>query len=213
MPRALLSVSDKQGLAEFAEALHELGWELISTGGTARMLRAAGLPVRDVSEITAHPELMNGRVKTLHPAVHAGILARRERAEDMQALRSHGYGPIDMVVVNLYPFHEAVAASKPLDEAMEQVDVGGPTMLRSAAKNHRDVLVVVDPNDYGRLLAALRDGNIDAELRRRLAHKVFAHTARYDAAIADYFERGAVHQADTGVSAEDSEFGDSITLQ
>jgi len=144
MPRALLSVSDKQGLAEFAEALHELGWELISTGGTARMLRAAGLPVRDVSEITAHPELMNGRVKTLHPAVHAGILARRERAEDMQALRSHGYGPIDMVVVNLYPFHEAVAASKPLDEAMEQVDVGGRSLpdqsegIHGRTSAHRD---------------------------------------------------------------------------
>jgi phosphoribosylaminoimidazolecarboxamide formyltransferase/IMP cyclohydrolase len=213
MPRALLSVSDKQGLTAFAQALHELGWELISTGGTARMLRAVGLSVRDVSEITTHPELMEGRVKTLHPAVHAGILARRERTDDMQALRSHGYGPIDLVVVNLYPFHEAVAASKPLDEAMEQVDIGGPTMLRSAAKNHRDVLVVVDPADYGRLLAALRDGNVDADLRRRLAHKVFAHTAGYDAAIADYFERGAVPESDATVSAANSEFGASITLQ
>jgi phosphoribosylaminoimidazolecarboxamide formyltransferase/IMP cyclohydrolase len=191
MPRALLSVSDKRGLADFARALHGLGWELVSTGGTARLLREAGLPVRDVSEITAHPELLDGRVKTLHPAVHAGILARRERADDMQALSAHGYAATDMVVVNLYPFHEAVAAARPLAEAMEQVDVGGPTMLRAAAKNHGDVLVIVDPADYAGVLLALREGKVDGELRRRLAHKVFAHTARYDAAIADYFNRAA----------------------
>src|SRR5690606_3909896 len=127
---------------------------------------------------TSHPEMMDGRVKTLHPAVHAGILARRDRPDDMRALEEHGYGPIDMVVVNLYPFHDAVAAGSELGVAMEKVDIGGPTMLRAAAKNHASLLVVVDPQDYARVIAALRDGS-DAELRRELAGKVFAHTAAY----------------------------------
>ena len=199
MPRALLSVSDKSGLADFARSLHALGWELVSTGGTAKLLRDAALPVRDVSELTAHPEMMDGRVKTLHPAVHAGILARRDRTDDMQALEAHGYGAIDMVVVNLYPFHEAVAAGKPLPEAMSQVDVGGPTMLRAAAKNHAGVLVLVDPADYERVLSALQGNAVDTELRRALAQKVFAHTARYDAAIAAYFERAASSAASESV--------------
>jgi phosphoribosylaminoimidazolecarboxamide formyltransferase / IMP cyclohydrolase len=189
MPRALLSVSDKTGLAAFAQALHEAGWDLVSTGGTAALLREGGLPVRDVSEITAHPEMMDGRVKTLHPAVHAGILARRDVPGDMQALAMQGYEGIDMVVVNLYPFHEAVAAGSPLPRAMDKVDIGGPTMLRAAAKNHAAVIVVVDPADYDAVLAAVRDGTADAQLRRRLARKVFDHTARYDAAIAAYFGR------------------------
>lgn len=189
MPRALLSVSDKSGLVELARGLHELGWELLSTGGTARLLRDAGLEVRDVSEVTSHPEMMDGRVKTLHPAVHAGILARRDRPDDMRALEEHGYAPIDMVVVNLYPFHEAVAAGSELAAAMEKVDIGGPTMLRAAAKNHASLLVVVDPQDYSRVVNALRDGSDAAALRRELAGKVFAHTAAYDAAIASYFSR------------------------
>ncbi|HEX6307875.1 MAG TPA: bifunctional phosphoribosylaminoimidazolecarboxamide formyltransferase/IMP cyclohydrolase [Longimicrobiales bacterium] len=187
MPRALLSVSDKTGIVELARALHELGWELLSTGGTARLLREAGLPVRDVSDVTAHPEMMDGRVKTLHPAVHAGILARRDRGADMEALEKHGYGAIDMVVVNLYPFHEAVAAGSELAAAMEKVDIGGPTMLRAAAKNHAALLAVVDPGDYDRVIDVLRTGADAASLRRELAAKVFAHTARYDAAIAAYF--------------------------
>lgn len=189
MPRALLSVSDKTGVLELAGALAELNWELISTGGTARLLRDAGLDVRDVSEITSHPEMMDGRVKTLHPAVHAGILARRDRPDDSAAMAAQGYGMIDMVVVNLYPFHEAVAAGSALPAAMEKVDIGGPTMLRAAAKNHASVTVVVDPADYARVVSALRAGGDNAELRRELAMKVFAHTARYDAAIADYFAR------------------------
>jgi phosphoribosylaminoimidazolecarboxamide formyltransferase/IMP cyclohydrolase len=189
MPRALLSVSDKTGLAEFARGLHELGWNLLSTGGTATLLRDAGIPVRDVSEATRHPEMMDGRVKTLHPAVHAGILARRDRPDDLEALRAHSYDTVDMVVVNLYPFHEAVAEQRPLAQAMEKVDIGGPTMLRAAAKNHGGVLVVIDPNDYTRVLQALRNDAAHADLRRELARKVFAHTARYDAAIADYFGR------------------------
>ena len=191
MPRALLSVSDKTGLVEFARGLHELGWDLLSTGGTATLLRDAGIPVRDVSDATRHPEMMDGRVKTLHPAVHAGILARRDRPDDMTALQTHGYGTVDMVVVNLYPFHEAVAEQRPLPQAMEKVDIGGPTMLRAAAKNHGGVLVVIDPDDYARVLLALRNDAAHIDLRRELARKVFAHTARYDAAIADYFGRFA----------------------
>jgi phosphoribosylaminoimidazolecarboxamide formyltransferase / IMP cyclohydrolase len=201
MPRAIVSVSDKTGVVEFAQGLHALGWELVSTGGTATLLRDAGLDVRDVSDVTAHPEMMDGRVKTLHPAVHAGILARRNRADDLAALDALGYGAVDMVVVNLYPFHEAVAANSPLDRAMEKVDIGGPTMLRAAAKNHASVLVVVDPADYVGVLAALRAGTADAALRQRLAHKVFGHTARYDAAIAGYFARFA---ADAGAADADA---------
>ncbi|HEX2167722.1 MAG TPA: bifunctional phosphoribosylaminoimidazolecarboxamide formyltransferase/IMP cyclohydrolase [Longimicrobiales bacterium] len=191
MPRALLSVSDKTGIVDLARELHGMKWDILSTGGTARMLREAGLPVRDVSEVTHHPEMMDGRVKTLHPAVHAGILARRERPDDMAALEAHGYAPIDMVVVNLYPFHEAVAAGSELGVAMEKVDIGGPTMLRAAAKNHASLLVMVDPQDYARVADALREGGELVDLRRELAGKVFAHTAAYDAAIAGYFARAA----------------------
>jgi phosphoribosylaminoimidazolecarboxamide formyltransferase/IMP cyclohydrolase len=196
MPRALLSVSDKTGIVEFARALDALGWELVSTGGTARVLRAAGLAVRDVSAVTGHPELMDGRVKTLHPAIHAGILARRERADDMAALAEHGYAGIDMVVANLYPFRTAVAAGTPLALAMEQVDIGGPAMLRAAAKNHAALLAVVDPGDYDAIIGALRDGTADTALRRQLAAKAFAHTAAYDAAIARYFDTAETGTAD-----------------
>jgi len=189
MPRALLSVSDKQGIVELARGLVELGWEVISTGGTARALREAGVAVRDVSEVTGHPEMMEGRVKTLHPAVHAGLLARRERPDDMAALEARGYAPIDLVAVNLYPFQKTVAAGAGLEEAIEQIDIGGPTMLRSAAKNHASVYVVVDPGDYGRVLDVLRAGGDGAALRLELARKVFQHTAQYDAAIAEFLAR------------------------
>jgi phosphoribosylaminoimidazolecarboxamide formyltransferase/IMP cyclohydrolase len=188
-PRALLSVSDKAGIAELGRGLVERGWTLLSTGGTARALREAGLEVADVSQVTGHPEMMDGRVKTLHPAVHAGLLARRDRDDDLAALDAQGYAPIDAVVVNLYPFRETVARGDVLpDEAMEQVDIGGPSMLRSAAKNHRDVWVLVDPVDYDRVLAALDAGDAEASraLRRDLARKVFAHTSAYDEAIAHY---------------------------
>jgi phosphoribosylaminoimidazolecarboxamide formyltransferase / IMP cyclohydrolase len=188
MSRALLSVSDKSGLVEFARGLAQLGWELVSTGGTANTLRAAGLQVMDVSEVTHHPEMMNGRVKTLHPAIHAGLLGRREVHEDVDAMRTHGYQPIDLVAVNLYPFHEAVAANADLPVAMEKVDIGGPSMLRSAAKNHAHVITIIDPADYPRVLDALRGGEVNLGLRRELAAKVFAETARYDAAIASYFQ-------------------------
>jgi phosphoribosylaminoimidazolecarboxamide formyltransferase / IMP cyclohydrolase len=201
MPRAILSVSDKTGLAELARGLAEAGWELVSTGGTARALREAGLPVRDVSEVTGHPEMMEGRVKTLHPAIHAGILARREQDEDVRALEAQGYGTVDLVVANLYPFREAVAAGAPIGAAMEQVDIGGPALLRAAAKNHASVLAVVDPRDYGAVLAAVREDAVTPELRRRLAAKVFAHTAAYDHAIAAYLEAGARSGGDAATGA------------
>ncbi|HYD54564.1 MAG TPA: bifunctional phosphoribosylaminoimidazolecarboxamide formyltransferase/IMP cyclohydrolase [Gemmatimonadaceae bacterium] len=197
MPRALLSVSDKTGLVDFARALHELQWELVSTGGTARALRDAGLPVREVSEVTGFPEMLDGRVKTLHPVVHGGLLARRDLAEHMEAIRAHGIEPIDLVVVNLYPFRETAARRDVAPEdVVEQIDIGGPSMLRSAAKNFASVTVVVDPADYARVLESLRGGAAKAAdaaaLRRELAGKVYAHTGAYDGAIASWFaqERG-----------------------
>ncbi|MBI4545876.1 MAG: bifunctional phosphoribosylaminoimidazolecarboxamide formyltransferase/IMP cyclohydrolase, partial [Gemmatimonadetes bacterium] len=201
MPRAILSVSDKRGVTELARGLVELGWEVLSTGGTARLLREAGVPVREVSEVTGAPELMEGRVKTLHPAIHAGILARRDRADDLAALEAQGYQPIDLVAVNLYPFARTVAAGAPLDEAMEQVDIGGPTLLRAAAKNHAGVLAVVDPDDYPRVLDALRSGRAGPGLRLELAQKVFAHTAAYDAAIVVYLARTAGSRTDAAPAA------------
>jgi phosphoribosylaminoimidazolecarboxamide formyltransferase/IMP cyclohydrolase len=189
MKRALLSVSDKSLIVEFGRALTERGWELLSTGGTAKTLRDAGLEVTSVSDVTKHPEMMDGRVKTLHPAIHAGLLARRDREDDMAALEAQGYGPIDLVAVNLYPFRETVARGNvSVDEAMGKVDIGGPTMIRAAAKSHKDVLVVVDPEDYDAAIAAI-DGTLDAEpLRRRLAAKVFRHISNYDKAVADFLE-------------------------
>ena len=191
--RALLSVSDKTGIVELGRALVDRGWELLSTGGTARTLREAGLRVTDVAEATGHAEMMEGRVKTLHPAVHAGLLARRDRPDDLAALEEHGYRTIDLVAVNLYPFRETVAQrGVTVAKAMEKVDIGGPTMIRAAAKSHRDVWVVVEPTDYPRVVAALDspastggDGN---PLRRELAAKVFRHISGYDGAIADYLE-------------------------
>ncbi len=191
MPRALLSVSDKTGLADFARGLAALGFDLVSTGGTARALRDAGLTVADVSDVTRFPEMLDGRVKTLHPAVHGGLLARRDRPEHVATIAAHDIAPIDVVAVNLYPFRETVArAGVTAEEAVEQIDIGGPSMLRSAAKNFDAVTVVVDPGDYSAVLDAVRAGG-DAELRRRLAAKVYAHTAAYDAAIAAWFAEQA----------------------
>ncbi|HKY21736.1 MAG TPA: bifunctional phosphoribosylaminoimidazolecarboxamide formyltransferase/IMP cyclohydrolase [Vicinamibacterales bacterium] len=186
MPKALLSVSDKTGLLPFARSLVARGFELVSTGGTARTLEQGGVPATAVSDVTGFPEIMDGRVKTLHPAVHGGILARRSRADDMETLRKHNITPIDVVVVNLYPFVKA--ASRPdivFDALVEEIDIGGPSMVRSAAKNFQDVLVVVDPGDYDHVLAEMqRPGGPSAEARFELARKAFAHTAAYDAAIA-----------------------------
>lgn len=185
--RALLSVSDKTGLVDFARALHAAGVELVSTGGTARALREAGLPVTPVSEVTGFPEILDGRVKTLHPRIHGGILARWDRAADRAAAQAQGIEPIQLVVVNLYPFRETVARpGVGLDEAVEQIDIGGPAMVRAAAKNHANVAVVVDPADYEAVAAAIAAGGVDLERRRALAAKAFRHTAAYDVAIAAY---------------------------
>jgi phosphoribosylaminoimidazolecarboxamide formyltransferase/IMP cyclohydrolase len=186
--RALLSVSDKSGLLPFAQALARRGVELLSTGGTARTLREGGVPVRDVAEVTGFPEMLDGRVKTLHPAVHGGVLARRDLPEHMAAIAAAGIAPIDVVVVNLYPFRET--AARPgvhPDEVIEQIDIGGPSMVRSAAKNCAAVYVVVDPADYPRVLEALDGAGDPVALRRLLAEKAYAHTSAYDAAIAQWF--------------------------
>lgn len=186
MPRALLSVSDKTGLVPFAQGLTRRGYEMVSTGGTARALDAAGVPVTPISSLTGFPEIFDGRVKTLHPAVHGGILARRQRPEDMATVAQHTIGLIDLVVVNLYPFVKTAARPDvAFDDLIEDIDIGGPSMVRSAAKNFQDVLVVVDPGDYETVLAELdRPGGPAREFRFDLARKAFAHTASYDSAIA-----------------------------
>ncbi|WP_419807957.1 bifunctional phosphoribosylaminoimidazolecarboxamide formyltransferase/IMP cyclohydrolase [Sphingomonas sp.] len=186
--RALLSVSDKSGIVEFAQALAGRGVELVSTGGTAKALREAGLAVRDVAELTGFPEMMDGRVKTLHPAVHGGLLAVRDDTGHAASMAAHGIGGIDLLVINLYPFEATVARGAGRDDVIENIDIGGPAMVRSAAKNHADVAVLTDPADYPTVLAALdHDGGTSVELRRRLAAKAFALTAGYDAAIARWF--------------------------
>ena len=184
--RALLSVSDKHGLLDLARALDALGVELLSTGGSARALREAGLPVREVREITGFPEIMDGRIKTLHPRIHGGLLGRR--GTDDAVMAEHGIAPIDLLVVNLYPFERTVARPDcGLDEAIENIDIGGPAMLRAAAKNHAHVAVLVDPADYAPLIEALHgEGGTTLALRQRLAAKAYAHTARYDGLIADW---------------------------
>lgn len=185
--RALLSVSDKRGIEVFAAGLAALGFELVSTGNTARTLAAAGLTVQPVSDVTGFPEILDGRVKTLHPAIHGGILARRDTPAHLAALATHEITPIDLVAVNLYPFASTIARPNvTVEEAIEQIDVGGPAMIRAAAKNHQSVLVVVSPDDYEAVLTALREQTVSAELRRQLAARAFAHTAAYDAAIAGY---------------------------
>jgi phosphoribosylaminoimidazolecarboxamide formyltransferase/IMP cyclohydrolase len=191
MARALLSVSDKTGLPALARALVERGFELVSTGGTARILAAAGLPVLEVSGVTGFPEMLDGRVKTLHPAIHAGILARRARPDDLAAIDHRGIRPIDLVVVNLYPF-VATAARRDVafEDLVEEIDIGGPSLVRAAAKNFRDVLVVVSPADYDAVVEQLdQPGGSSAEFRFSLARKAFAHTAEYDAAITMELER------------------------
>lgn len=185
--RALISVSNKQGIVEFAKGLEALGVEMISTGGTKRLLEEEGVAVKNVSDVTGFPEILDGRVKTLHPAIHGGLLAVRDSEKHQQQLEEQHITPIDLVVVNLYPFKETI--SKPdvsFEDAIENIDIGGPTMLRSAAKNHEYVTVVVDPEDYGRVLDALKQGDVSREERRRLAAKVFRHTANYDAMISQY---------------------------
>ena len=188
--RALISVSEKTGVVEMAKGLEALGAEILSTGGTAKTLREAGVAVTDVAAYTGSPEILDGRVKTLHPKIHGGLLGRRSVPAHVEQMKQQGIGPIDVVVVNLYPFEATIAKPHcPFEEAIENIDIGGPSMLRSAAKNHEDVLVVVDPDDYQRVLNAAKAGTVSRELRRELAMKVFQHTARYDSLIAGYLEQ------------------------
>ena len=190
--RALVSVSDKSGVIELAAALRDLTVEILSTGGTARALRQAGVAVVDVADITGFPEMLDGRVKTLHPKIHAGILASRSEPEHLKQLREHAIAPIDLVVITLYPFEATVARTNvSFEEAVEQIDIGGPSLIRAAAKNFEDVAVLVDPDDYTGLLAELRQykGRLSRATRLHLARKAFAHVARYDALIAGYLER------------------------
>ncbi len=185
--QALISVSDKTGVLEFARALSAMGVKILSTGGTAKLLEANNVPVTEVADHTGFPEMLDGRVKTLHPKVHGGILARRDFPEHMSALEEHNIATIDMVVVNLYPFQETVAKAEcSLEDAIENIDIGGPAMLRSSAKNHKDVVVICEPSDYEKVLAEMKAGTVSYATRFALAKKVYAHTAQYDGAIANY---------------------------
>jgi phosphoribosylaminoimidazolecarboxamide formyltransferase/IMP cyclohydrolase len=187
MPRALISVSDKRGVVPFAQELAAMGWTLVSTGGTAAALRKADVPVTPVEQVTGFPEILDGRVKTLHPRIHAGLLARRDIPTHMAVLTEHGIAPFDLVAVNLYPFQATVAQpSVSFEDAIENIDVGGPSLLRAAAKNHEHVIVIVDPRDYPAVLDMLRGDGVSRECRREFAAKVFTHVADYDAAISAY---------------------------
>jgi len=187
---ALLSVTDKSGIVEFARSLERLGIEILSTGGTARTIREGGIEVLDISEYTGFPEMMDGRVKTLHPKVHGGLLGRRDNQQDIQMMGSHGIKDINLVVVNLYQFEQTVAKQGcTLEEAVENIDIGGPSMLRSAAKNFRYVTVIVDPSDYPKVLSEITEsGGTTLKTRFELAKKVFNLTWQYDRAISDYLE-------------------------
>ncbi|SDC44813.1 MULTISPECIES: bifunctional phosphoribosylaminoimidazolecarboxamide formyltransferase/IMP cyclohydrolase [unclassified Candidatus Frackibacter] len=189
---ALISVSDKTGVVEFAQGLSELGVKIISTGGTGRKLREAGIEVINISQVTDYPEMMDGRVKTLHPAVHGGILAVRENDEHMEEIKEQGIKPIDLIVVNLYPFAETIAQEDAtFGDAIENIDIGGPTMIRSAAKNHNDVGVIVNPKDYNRILNELKENELNLEVKTKLelAYKAFKHTAEYDHLIQNYLSK------------------------
>ena len=188
--RALLSVSDKTGIVDFARKLEELGYEVVSTGGTARTLTENGVSVTGISEVTGFPECLDGRVKTLHPAVHAGILAMRSNPEHMAQLQELGITPIDVVAINLYPFKQTILKEGvTLEEAIENIDIGGPTMIRAAAKNWQDVAVIVDPSDYDAVIEGLKNGDLSRETKFHLAAKVFEHTAAYDALISSYLRK------------------------
>ena len=190
--RALVSLSDKTGVVQLGQTLHAMGVQILSTGGTARSLQEAGIPVIEVSHYTGFPEMMDGRIKTLHPKIHGALLGKRDDAEHMKQMKIHGIEPIDLVVVNLYPFEKTVA--KPdctLEEAIENIDIGGPTMLRSSAKNYHDVAVVTDPQDYEKIIEEMQKsgGALSLETRFRLAKKVFKLTSHYDKAITEYLEK------------------------
>ena len=186
---ALISVSDKTGLESLAKELEKLGFEILSTGGTANFLKSRGIEVKEISDLTGFPEILEGRVKTLHPKVHAGILARREKDEDMKTLEKFSIKPIDLVICNLYPFEDVIKKEEvKMEEVIENIDIGGPTLIRAAAKNFKDVLVVVNPSRYDELISKLKE-NVDEEFRRKLAVEAFEHVARYDAVIANYLRK------------------------
>lgn len=189
--RALLSVSDKTGIVKLAQFLHEIGVEIISTGGTMKALQEAGIPVTYVSDVTGFPEIMDGRVKTLNPKIHGGILAVRSNPEHVKAMEEHGIKPIDLVVVNLYPFKETIAKPGVAEaEAIENIDIGGPAMVRAAAKNFRDVIIITNPARYSSLIAMLQQyGDADIVTRKTLAKEAFTHTSEYDAAISAYLTK------------------------
>jgi phosphoribosylaminoimidazolecarboxamide formyltransferase/IMP cyclohydrolase len=214
--RALISVSNKRGVAAFARRLHRMGFEIISTGGTAKTLEENRIPVVPVSEVTGEPEILGGRVKTLHPKIHGGILANLEDPDHVTELVEHGIGPIDLVCINLYPFEETVAGGAPEKDAIEQIDIGGPTMLRAAAKNFRSVTVVPSPEFYKEVLSELELGEVSLETRRRLALAAFRRTALYDASIAGWLEEGAANEGlvlDTGASEGREIFPDHLTMR
>jgi len=211
---ALISVSDKSGIVEFAKALSELGYGLLSTGGTLKTLKSNGLEARDVSEYTESPEMFDGRVKTLHPKIHGGILHRRENPLDVEIARFHGIEAIDIVCVNLYPFKETIEKTEDFDEIIENIDIGGPSMVRAAAKNFSSVLVVTDSNDYARVIEAIKLDQNTLELRRELMIKAFEHTAQYDGMIANYmnkrFNKGfGEYQFITGKKVFDTRYGEN----
>ena len=215
--RALVSVSDKRGVAAFARRLYRMGFEILSTGGSAKALEENGVPVVPVSEVTGEPEILGGRVKTLHPKIHGGILADLEDPDHVTELVEHGIGPIDLVCINLYPFEETVAAGASEKEAIERIDIGGPAMLRAAAKNFKSVIVVPSPEFYKEVLAELELGEVSLEMRRRLALAAFRRTALYDAAIAGWFEaRVATEDVEsdaTPTSEGDEKFPDLLTMR
>jgi phosphoribosylaminoimidazolecarboxamide formyltransferase / IMP cyclohydrolase len=214
--RALISVSNKRGIAAFARRLHRMGFGIISTGGTAKVLEESRIPVVPVSEVTEEPEILGGRVKTLHPKVHGGILANFEDPDHVTELVEHGIGPIDLVCINLYPFEETVAGGAPEKEAIEHIDIGGPAMLRAAAKNFKSVTVVPSPEFYKQVLAELEAGEVTLETRRQLALAAFRRTALYDAAIADWLEGGVAKESlvlDSAGSEGQEEFPELLTVR
>lgn len=197
MKRALLSVTDKSGIGAFAKELEDLGYEIISTGGTLKTICDYGVNAKSIEEVTEFPEMLDGRVKTLHPMIHGGLLYRRDLPEHVKTVEEYGIHPIDIVVVNLYAFEDSLKNKKPHAEMIENIDIGGPSMVRSAAKNYKDVLIVTDPSDYDRVVELLKNGLVDMKFREEMAMKAFSLTAYYDSMIARYFASYTGKQSNT----------------